>query len=177
MTIIAVRHTSVAVPAGMCYGQTDVKLATTYIHEIKKVANELISENYSSVYSSPLQRCKIIAEYLSNKNSVIYDPRLMELNFGNWEGKNWVEIEKTVDAQKWFANWIETPCPKGESYTQLISRVNVFLQQVLIKNENTLIATHSGVIRALYILLSGIEPKNSFDIKIEYGSITKFEIN
>jgi alpha-ribazole phosphatase len=178
MIIIAVRHTSVTFPKEICYGQTDIELASTYEVERNEVAQKLSCENYQALYSSPLKRCQKLAESISKEIPVIYDSRLMELNFGKWEGQNWDDIIKTEEAKSWFNDWINTPCPQGESYQQLISRVQEFIQQIkaLHNNKNVLIVTHGGIIRALISILSDIEPKKTFGLKIDFGSITKLKL-
>lgn len=174
MKIIAVRHTSVDVPSGYCYGQKDVDIASTFESEKNQIALSLLDENFGAVYSSPLLRCRKLAESVCNSVKVIYDPRLMEMNFGEWEGNNWDEISKTATAGLWFRDWLKTPCPKGESYQQLITRVNGFLLEIIPADSNILIVTHSGVIRAMEYILNGIEPRKTFEMKIDFGSITIF---
>jgi alpha-ribazole phosphatase len=175
MKIIAVRHTSVDMPSGICYGQTDVETSSTFDIEKEKIAQMLLPEEIHAVYSSPLTRCRLLAEYITKDIPAIYDSRLMELNFGRWEGRYWKEIAKTDDGKLWFNDWINTSCPEGESYRQLITRVDDFLQHIILvhNNNRVLIVTHGGVIRALISQLCNIEPQKAFDMKIDYGGIVK----
>ena len=179
MAIVAVRHTTVDVPAGICYGQSDVALSSSFVFEKEQVIRELSTEDFQAVYSSPLTRCRMLAEYVSKGIPVICDSRLMELNFGIWEGLKWNEINKSDEAKLWFNDWLNIPCPKGESYKQLITRVADFFKQIVKIHscENVLIVSHGGVIRALSSLVNKTEPKDAFNISIEYGSITKLKIN
>ena len=41
MNIYLVRHTAVDVPRGICYGQSDVPLKETFVHEAADVAGRL----------------------------------------------------------------------------------------------------------------------------------------
>jgi alpha-ribazole phosphatase len=173
MTIIAVRHTSVSVPEGMCYGHTDVETSGTFGIEKEQVAEKLLSENFQVIYSSPLARCRKLAESVSKGLPVYYDSRLLELNFGRWEGCTWQDIEKTDEAKLWFTDWMNIPCPGGESYKQLITRVQDFLKHISLINYNILLITHGGVIRALISLMSGIDPRETFELEIDYGSLVK----
>ena len=58
MKITFVSHTSVNVPRGVCYGQTDVPLSDTFTQEAEIIHNKLrsITENkpFDEVYTSPL---------------------------------------------------------------------------------------------------------------------------
>ena len=175
MKLIAIRHTSVNVPAGTCYGQTDIETSETYEIEREVILNQLKDESFQVIYTSPLSRCRKLAEYIANGNPVINDSRLLELNFGYWEGKLWDEISQTPEAKAWFSDWINLPCLNGESYRQLYQRVKDFTQYLKYDhpNETILIVTHSGVIRALTCLATEMELQKSFELKIDFGSINQ----
>jgi alpha-ribazole phosphatase len=177
MNIIAVRHTSVDVPAGFCYGQTDVNTSLAFVTEKEQVIEKIVQEQFQVVYSSPLTRCRKLAESISRDLPVIYDSCLMELNFGKWEGLFWDEICSKKESACWFSDWVNEPCPGGESYCQLLTRIRKFLWHLscLYSNETILIVTHGGVIRSMISLLSGIDPQKAFDISIDYGSVTKLK--
>lgn len=179
MKIIVVRHTAVNVASGICYGQTEVETSSTFESEAHKILKKLQHENFRAVYSSPLTRCKKLAEIIAGSMPVQIDPRLKELNFGDWEMLDWKQISQTETAQQWFSNWTDVPCPEGESYFELIDRVKDFLSNLQNKHpqENILIVTHSGVIRAFISLLNRVDPKKVFDVKIDFGSIHKFSMN
>ena len=57
MEIYLVRHTSVNVPAGYAYGQTDVPLHPTFEKEAEAVKKTLSGHTFDKVWSSPLTRC------------------------------------------------------------------------------------------------------------------------
>lgn len=179
MKILAVRHTSVNVPSGFCYGQSDVPLAPTFEKEKVEVLQRLSMETYQRVYSSPLTRCTELAESVWRGYPVVYDHRLLEMNFGEWECRPWDEIAKTEEAKAWFSDWVNVACPGGESYLQLLARVQSFIQQIVSSHfgENILVVTHGGVIRSMISLLSGMDPKKTFDLNIDFGSITKLDAN
>ena len=92
MNLFAIRHTSVAVEPGICYGQTDVPVADSFIVEKEKLAAQLYNVEFDKIYSSPLSRCKLLAENLFQKEQIVFDERLKELNFGDWELKTWDAI-------------------------------------------------------------------------------------
>ena len=56
MEIYLVRHTSVNVPAGYAYGQTDVPLRPTFEKEAEAVKKTLSGHTFDKVWSSPLTR-------------------------------------------------------------------------------------------------------------------------
>ncbi len=56
MRLTVVRHTSVAAPKGVCYGKTDIPLASTFQSEMEQIRLEINPESFDAVFSSPLSR-------------------------------------------------------------------------------------------------------------------------
>jgi len=174
MQLRLVRHTKVNLPPKTCYGQSNVPLMDDWEKESMKIVKKLgVSDNHL-VYSSPLSRCLLLAKKISN--NVITDDRLKELNFGTWELKPWDKIND-AHAEKWMNNYIDTPCPGGESYIDLIIRVKAFLADLLkSKCNEAIIVSHAGVIRTIISLIQNIPPDKSFEIEVAYGQIISLDI-
>ena len=85
MIITAIRHTSVDVPSGICYGKTDVPLASTFRSELESIREKLTDDTFNAVFSSPLSRCTKLAKELFPERQIWIDQRLIELDFGIWE--------------------------------------------------------------------------------------------
>jgi alpha-ribazole phosphatase len=176
MQITLVRHTSVACGPTICYGQTDVDVAESFMEEAEKVKYKIANRQFDSIYSSPLQRCTKLADYCGYSNP-IWDRRLMELDFGDWEGIPWAEITDP-HIEDWYKDWINTRTTNGESFADQVERVKIFLDELkATKHENVLIFTHAGIIRAIAILLKLVVINQAFsDYKVEYGEVLNFEI-
>lgn len=84
MNIYLIRHTSVDVPKGLCYGQSDVPLRPTFEIEAAVTKAKIESIHFDMAYTSPLSRCTRLAQYCGFGDA-IRDPRILELNFGDWE--------------------------------------------------------------------------------------------
>ena len=84
MELILVRHTSVDVPTGICYGQSDVPVRASFPQEADRVREALEQEKHKApfevVYTSPLSRCTRLAEWCGY-GEAIRDARLMEMKF------------------------------------------------------------------------------------------------
>lgn len=175
MNLFLLRHTRVKIAPGICYGHTDVEPAETFHQEKDVIVKNLEEVQFKIIYSSPLSRCKILAEAIAGKKPVIYDKRLMELNFGYWEGRSWDEISASGEAEDWFCDYFATACPGGESYQQLLNRVRGFLEDIhpVEENINVLIVTHGGPIRAIRPLVEGISHIAALQLKIPFGELTK----
>ncbi|MBP6739816.1 MAG: alpha-ribazole phosphatase [Leptospiraceae bacterium] len=171
MEIYLVRHTKVSVKENTCYGNSDVGLADSFIREAEVVKSKIPNLEYLVCYSSPLTRCKLLSEKLNCKE-INFEPRLKELNFGDWELNTWDRIGKQAfDA--WHLDFVNNPTPNGESYFELYTRAVSFWQEIANKKESLILITHGGVIRALLAHILGFPLENSFRIKVDYGSVTK----
>jgi len=59
-----IRHTRVAAPAGLCYGQLDIPLADTFAEEARAVREALAHQfpaGLPPIWSSPSLRCRSLA--------------------------------------------------------------------------------------------------------------------
>ena len=148
MQVLLVRHTSVAVPKGTCYGQTDVPLADSFIDEARQTLSNIGSFfPCDAVYSSPLSRAMRLAAYCGF-HSPITDNRLMEMNMGEWEMRRYEDVSDPY-LQQWYDDYLHLPTPHGESFPMLYARVASFLDD-LKKNDFSRVAvfSHGGVIVA-----------------------------
>ncbi len=125
-----IRHTRPAIAKGLCYGQSDIPLTKSFHEEARGVQKRLASCVFSKVYTSPLQRCVLLSEKLNL--TAQSDTRLMEMNFGKWENQPWDTIFDSPEGKRWFAEYITTPCPGGESFKDVVARVESFLKDLSI---------------------------------------------
>lgn len=173
--LTAIRHTRVEVPVGICYGQSDVPLASTYTGELEQVRLKLTGAEFDAVYCSPLSRCRILAGDLFPGVAIQFDERLMELNFGQWELQTWDNISPTPEAQAWFADYVEVRAPGGESFRDQIARTASFLDELRQKQTGRVaVVAHGGILRSLDCLLNGTEPLDAFQSKVDYGEVLRF---
>ena len=175
MIITAIRHTSVDVPSGVCYGISDVPLAPTFRSELETIRRNLTGETFDAVFSSPLSRCTKLAAEISPEGPIRIDARLTELDFGDWEMQSWDTIFESPEGKVWFADYAHSACPGGESFTDLIKRGKTFLDDLKRTNfRNVVVFTHAGMIRALMCLLQHKTPEEAFNTSLKYGQIVKF---
>src|SRR6188508_2278899 len=145
MEVYLVRHTETICEKGICYGQSDVGIREPFDAIFEAILNQLPQD--AILYSSPLQRCAILAQHIQENTkieSVIEDSRLMEMNFGDWELKSWDSIPRKV-LDPWMENFVTVNVPNGESFVDLDSRVRDFLDNGISKTHNKpiIIVAHS----------------------------------
>jgi alpha-ribazole phosphatase len=179
MIVYLLRHTKTEIKDGTCYGQSDIGVSKSFYDEQTAIKERLSTIAFDSIFSSPLKRCLQLAEALCPDNMrIIIDNRLMEMNFGTWEMKNWQEISKSSEAQNWFNDYINVKCPGGESFKDLYIRVKGFLD--MLKNQKRyqqpLIVTHAGVIRAMYCIMETAGFKESFGLNVGFGQLKTFHL-
>lgn len=175
MDITFVRHTSVDVPKGVCYGQTDVPLNLTFPQEAEKVRAVLEGRDFGMVYTSPLSRCVKLAEYCGFADAV-KDCRLMEMNFGDWEMKCFDEI-KDSHLQEWYDDYFNVATTNGESFREQQDRVVQFLLEKKAQGEeNMLVFTHGGVIMQAMLYIGMATLDNVFSLQPQYGEIRRITI-
>ncbi len=162
MEVYLIRHTAVAVEQGVCYGQKDVDLAITYPEELEEVKKQLEGIEFDAIYASPLTRTKKLATDIFGEN-IITDERIMELNFGDWEGKVWEEIKDPL-LPKWMDDFVNRKCSNGESFVMLRDRVLDFWNEICQKHPRRVVVfTHGGVIRTIQATIKGIKLEESFN--------------
>ena len=178
MKLYAIRHTKVDVEPGICYGQSDVDLAASFQTEKAEVIKSIAGNTFDKVWSSPLQRCKKLADEIFPDDQIIQDKRLMELDFGDWELRSWDEIYSTEEGKRWMDNYQHLPTLNGESYPEMKQRVESFLIDLRrMEYKQVAVVTHAGVIRLLKHFVEGVEIDKVFaEFNPAYGSVSIFEI-
>lgn len=176
MDIVLIRHTSVDVPPMTCYGQTDVPLRSTFPEEAEAVRKQLATlPPFDAVYVSPLSRCVRLATHCGYPDAV-REPRVMEINFGEWEMKNYNDLHGPR-LQAWFDDYIHTPAPGGESFAMQLQRVSVFIDELKQKpHKRVAVFTHGGVIVCAKLYNREITSDNLFSHVPDYGGIYSFTI-
>ncbi|PQJ73042.1 alpha-ribazole phosphatase [Polaribacter butkevichii] len=172
MEIILIRHTTPKIAKGICYGQSDIDVTDTFLEEIKPILTDVSIKDAETVYySSPLKRCQKLAEKLSN--TILFDDRLKELDFGDWELQNWNDInQEALDI--WMNDFVKVAVTNGESYLDLHARTTNFLLEIAKKEfKKVVIVTHAGVMRSLYSFIHKTPLEKSFDLKLQYAQVLK----
>ncbi len=194
MEIYLIRHTTPKVEKGVCYGFSDLEVADSYEEELsllsKKVIQNLKKQYYKNaeqeellIYTSPLQRCSILAKDLKTNLQNYFHPKikrnknLKEMNFGDWELKKWNEINEG-ELKQWTDNFVTEFAPNGESFEVLNKRVIDFWQKNIKaeKGKIALIVCHAGVIRSILCHVLQIPLHKAFLVSIDYGSISKLKV-
>ena len=176
MEIYLIRHTSVDVPKGTCYGFTDVPLQPSFESEASQTRKQLEGITFDRVFTSPLSRATKLAHFCGYPDA-IPDDRLKEMNMGEWEMKKFDEINDP-QLQKWYDHYIDTPTTGGESFRDLYHRVSHFLNELRTHDEihRVAIFAHGGVLIWAQVFAGEIDIEKGMAHLTPYGGVIKINI-
>ena len=176
MEICLIRHTTPNVAKGICYGQADLTLSDTYPIELEKVKSQVLG-TFEQIYSSPLIRCRQLSEDLFGKENIVFEDRIKEYDFGEWEMVPWNDMDKDLQ-EKWMANFVDFQAPGGESLKEMNTRVQTFLKELKERNYSRVaLVTHSGVIRIINTIIEQTDLARCFDYQLPYGVVKLVKID
>jgi len=152
LKIHLIRHPTPAVAPNVCYGQTDLPLADPPSAAAMRLLQLLPA--IDQVFSSPLRRCHELASALAagSAKPLTADPRLMEIDFGEWEGRSWNEVPRQL-LDQWAAAPFDFAPPQGESAAAMAERVIAFADDLVAakqgKSGELAVVSHQGPLRVL----------------------------
>ncbi len=138
---------------GRVQGHTDIPLSEEGLARMRKLRPPFPAPR---AFVSPLKRARQTAQALGLENPVL-DARLMEQNWGRWEGLSRAEIlaQEGPDAFLRAGLAARFRPPGGESTQELHERVADFLRDIAPADEDSIAVAHLGVLRAAYTLATG----------------------
>jgi broad specificity phosphatase PhoE len=145
-------------------GRTDVTLSEAGRRQAKSLAERLKPIPFEALYSSPLKRALETARLISESVGLqpVPDERLVELDYGRWEGKTLAEIMESDP--KTFCAWDADPAqvapPGGESGLEAQQRVVSFLDFLVAKHPQSyvLVTLHKTICRLAICHALGMSP-------------------
>jgi len=152
------RHAQPLVAAGTCYGALDVPAdPAATADSAQRLAQALPQDLW--VRHSPLQRCEQLAQSLQALRPTLAsepDARLVEMDFGTWEGQAWDAIAR-ADIDAWTARFADHRPGGGDSLAAMLRRVQAAWhdarQQAARRQCDVLWISHAGVARCVQWLL------------------------
>lgn len=138
---------------------------------------------WSAIVSSPLLRCRAFAEALAQRHGLplSLDPRLMEVGFGEWEGRSAAEIEAASPGS--VARFKTDPLnmrPAGaEPLADFHARVADGLAAIVARQAgaHVLLVAHAGVIRMALAWALSIPLANAYRIEVGNASLTRLRFD
>lgn len=152
-----VRHAQPLVAPGVCYGALDVAADEAATQEAARRLAAAVPSG-AIVITSPLQRCEQLTQVLRGlRPDLAYtaDARLMEMDFGQWEGQRWDAIAR-AELDGWRAAFAIWRCGGAECVADFMVRVGAAWDEAQALGQPVVWITHAGVARAATLLAQGL---------------------
>jgi len=181
--ILFIRHAETDMAGTFC-GHSDPEVNARGRVQLGELINRLRAENVGVVYVSDRRRAQTTGKAIAKAFAVDFHvrSRLREINFGQWEGLTWKEIEQRdeVYARRWITEYPRLPAPDGENFCDFEQRVldEVKFLSIRAATEGRRIAvvTHAGVIRLVLCALHGCSEDDAWEQTRSYCSIVRHPI-
>lgn len=159
LAVVLVRHGLTAWNREKRYlGHRDVALLAEGESDLAPLRATLAGYSFDAIYCSDLTRCRqTLARVMPLAQSAAkpqFDARLRELDFGDYEGKCYAELQHDPGYRAWIDSQGSQAPPGGEAAGDFHARVAAVMDELLAMakaqgQRRVLIVTHGGVIRSL----------------------------
>lgn len=156
-------------------GQADIELNALGREQAtengRKLAELIPDPQAFDFVASPMKRTRATMERVRaamglDPHAYRTDPRLVEVNFGDWQGFTYAELEQQhpgISGERSLDKWDYLPPGEGaESYQTLYERIKPWFEEL---DCDTVCVTHGGVIRALFRLVEKISKEEAASLE------------
>lgn len=162
-------------------GQIDDPLSDKGWQQMRSAVGDHVP--WDRIVTSPLSRCAEFAQELAERHGlpVEREPRLMELGFGEWEGRTANEIIAD-DSERLFRFWsdpVNNRPPGGERLLDFKGRI-VAAWDALLDNypgEQLLLVGHAGQIRMTLSHVLQMPLEAMFHIQVANASLSRIVVD
>lgn len=125
-------------------GRTDIPLNARGMQQAQEIARSLKDLKVDVFLCSPLCRARQTADAIADEIGMRYevDDRLIEHDFGSFEGTDRADEEYQAAKREFFARY-----PGGESFFDMAARVYPLIKEL--EGVNALLVTHGGICRII----------------------------
>lgn len=159
-------------------GQSNQELNSRGFSQAQALRDHLSVINFSTILCSDLRRALQTAEIIAERLGIepTPNPLLREMDFGQWEGLTYEEIETNYPQElaAWQDDMMINPPPDGESLGNFSERVSTFLEDIKGRNieEKVLIVSHGGVLQVMCCIAMGLPPRSYWQFRLDLASIS-----
>ena len=157
MELYAVRHGQTAWNAmKKMQGSVDIPLNEIGLAQAQETKNNLREIRVDRIFCSPLMRAKQTAAAINEQRGlpVVYDERLRERNYGEYEGAN----KASFNYNAMWEYGKDLHYEKAENVRDFFARVYDFLDELRARypEESILLVAHAGVLKAVKCYADGM---------------------
>ena len=167
-------------------GHADPELNEAGREQARELARTLALAPPATIYASDLARSRETAEIVGRELGlpVVLDPRLREVDVGEWSGLLWSEIEERYPegVKRRLAGG--TGWERGERFEAMRERVEAVLREIAAAHagERVLVVTHGGPVVAAWLAAGGafaerphVANCHVLPIRVEAGRIARID--
>jgi broad specificity phosphatase PhoE len=179
-TLLFIRHAETDLAGRFC-GHANPPVNERGFRQIDGLLETLRSESIDAIYTSDLSRTLTTADAIGKVFglSPIIVPLLREIDFGDWEGLSWSEIESRDQAyaRRWSEAYPDLPAPGGESFEAFRSRVLTEVKQLLSEASQkcAVVVTHAGVMRVVLRSLCRLDDEEAWERTKAYCGFFRYQ--
>jgi broad specificity phosphatase PhoE len=162
---------------GRVQGHTDIPLSAEGLAKMQGLRPPSPFDA-ARAFVSPLLRARQTAEAFGLSNPML-DARLMEQNWGQWEGLSQQEILTRDGAEAFNRAGLAAAFrpPGGESTQDVMDRVAAFLKHAAQDDRDAIAVAHLGVLRAAYTLASGWDMATPMPAELDIAKTLVLEVD
>ena len=183
MDVFIVRHGETAFNLGeeRIRGRVDVPLSELGIKHADEVGKALSDMPIESIYFSRLSRAKDTANGIKKyQEKAVFqeEPYLLDISFGEWEGKKGSDVFHGEMKDKWMFNPHDVLVPGGETFYQVLDRIHrLFLRLRTQKEKTVVLVSHGAVINLIFVYLTETHPSHYWNFYVKPCSISHVKLH
>jgi broad specificity phosphatase PhoE len=168
-TVTLVRHGETAwSAAGKHTGRTDIPLSEEGERRAARLGERLAGRTFDRVLASPLQRAARTCALAGFGDRAVFDPNLLEWDYGDYEGRTSHEIQ--ADRPGWLI--FRDGCPHGEQAADVGARVDRVIARLRAVEDRAIVFSSAHVLRVLTARWLGLPPSEGRLFKLDTASVS-----
>jgi probable phosphomutase (TIGR03848 family) len=181
-TVLLIRHGHTAATGHRLVGRLPC-VPLTEVGRAQAVHLVLRLRRYpiAAIYSSPLERALETAAPLARdrKLAPCVCEALSEVDFGEWTGMSFEELDRLPDWRKFNEERGTAPVPGGEKALEVQARIVTAINRLLPRHKGEIIVavSHADVIRAAVLYYAGVPLDLYSSIEINPASVTAVQFS
>jgi probable phosphoglycerate mutase len=180
-TFFLIRHGNTTVGEKITGRTPGVHLSEHGRRQAEELAGRMSDVPLTAIFSSPLDRTRQTAQPLArdHKLDVVIEPGLVEIDFGEWTGRSFAELEAVAQWKLFHVFRNGTRIPGGELMVEVQSRMAGVIEKLRQQYPDGRIAlvSHGDPIRAALAYYLGISLDQMLRLSIDTASVSVVQVD
>ena len=142
-----------------------------------RLARRMRYEQFGAIYASPRERSQMTAEAIADVSGISpvrTDEDLDEIDFGDWSGKTFAELEDDPHWRLWNSDRSRASTPTGETMLHVQQRVTGCMARLRPSHQEgaVVLVSHADVIKAAVCAILALPPDAGAKFDVSPASVT-----